>query len=496
MTSQQILRRSIPATPVRGTLRDAVTTAIATAANGNPADDWYAGGFNLESPIAGGPIAAGNFGPLRAGVLELITLVIVDAFGQPLTLATPGTVNRMAMTAARTLRPTPADNLTGQAAVLPPRLVVPTRLLFRWLSAGHGTGSPDEFIESNSHPATSPIFGWVVPNHLDDTLAFYDGAGTLIGSFGQEHGTNVYRTRPGNAANPASELGVDIGAAGSPSVNPHLASAMYAVSTLSGTALAALLATVLESERWTLPTASDRDGGISVLIGRPLALARATLNFDTAGGALPISPADTDGQDPFPVDVAADRVDYDARQAASSGNLGEVQIPVRLGDVANLDDGLVGYFIDDGSALGSFYSPYAATGAPADVVSTRGSTPIATELNAPPTTVVMLVDPRAAVHATTGLLPVTELSIPPDQFEAALRSLAVTFVCHPLLAGAPQLTVPLPALSGQAWVWVSPDGSVTPLSSNAVDGAPASDYGPQVIQDGWLQLRPAPASKE
>ena len=71
----------------------------------------------------------------------------------------PSQTQPLAVVAARGLRPQLGDAVNGDALVLPPRFALPARLWFRWLSAGHGAGSPDEFVETNSHPATTPVFG-------------------------------------------------------------------------------------------------------------------------------------------------------------------------------------------------------------------------------------------------------------------------------------------------------------------------------------------------
>ncbi len=34
----------------------------------------------------------------------------------------------------------------------------------------------------NDHPATTPICGWVLANHLDNSLMIYDSRGKALGS--------------------------------------------------------------------------------------------------------------------------------------------------------------------------------------------------------------------------------------------------------------------------------------------------------------------------
>ena len=61
------------------------------------------------------------------------------------------------------------------SAELPPRLSQPARLNFRWLSADRDVG------ETNDHPSTSPICGWVVTNFLDSGLEIYAADGEALG---------------------------------------------------------------------------------------------------------------------------------------------------------------------------------------------------------------------------------------------------------------------------------------------------------------------------
>ena len=117
--------------------------------------------------------------------------------------------------------------------------------------------------------------------------------------------------------------------------------------------------------------------------------------------------------------------------------------------------------------------------------------------NAPAQVLTMLVDPRAPVHATTGVLPVATLEIPPDQYTTGLNNLALTFFTTPILNEKSGLVVPLPAESGFAWNWITPGASATePLAANAANGNAVWSYTPQTVLEGWLDLVPAPTPKD
>jgi hypothetical protein len=515
---EQILKTYLPQIAVQDThypaRRDPTTRAISAAARATPNDDWYDFSFNGEAPIATVPLAEINFGPLRSGFLQVDSLTIVDVFGQQMTLGTVplNPVNNTLQTiAALSLQPRSGDTANQDKIFLPPRLLVPTRLWFRWLSALHDNNLSGDFVEMNSHPATSPVCGWVLPNHLDNSLFFYDASGAAVGSFGIEHGVVTYRTRAGNQLNPASDLATDIGPqAGPPTVNPHLATFMWYINGRTAGFLSDLMVAIQNSDAFINPANYSQDANLAVFIGRPLAITRAVLSMETSGGLLPLSQADYSSGDPFPQDVANDRYAYGMRQPFSSANLGGVQFPVRLGELANLDDGLVGYLIESagsspgGNPYDTLYSAAAAAGGANGVEQPTPNT-IQLTLNTAPLVLTMLVDPRADVHATTGVLPVSQLEIPPDQYSQAMSNLAMTFFTNPVLCGYPAagdpaqgLVIPLPHESGYSWQWITPGapGSAMPdpitLKAEAATDFATYSYSPQMLLEGWLKLFPTP----
>lgn len=512
LNTAQLLRYYIPKVLVEDLTmgsRDSVTSAIKTAAiTGNPGDNWYDYGFNADAPVPTGPMALGNFGPVRSGFLAVNSLQIIDVFGQRMTISTPE-VNpdgSLKVIAAMTMAPQPDDLAHANKVYLPPRIIAPSRLWFRWLSATYNDeveGVDDDFVEMNTHPSTSPVCGWIMPNHLDNNLFFYNSDGTAIGSFGIEHDALTYRTRAGNPDNPSNLLSVDIGVPGQPLVNEHVASFMWYVNDKSGPAphnsgfLQDLMMAILKSDKFISPDNFAQDGSLAVLIGRPLAIARSVVSVETAGNVLPLNQADTNAAAPWPMDINAGRTAYADRQAYSSANAEAIQLPLRLGDLHNMDDGLIGYLIEQDGAdpygNGDFYAPAANAGGEHGVTAPSADT-IELTLNAANRVFTFLLDPRASIHATTGVLPVEELSVPSDQYKDALSRLEMSFNALPVLKRAAQLTVPLPQQSGYVWSWVAPGNQEPqlPLAANAVNSNALWGYTPQTLLEGWLNLSPDP----
>ncbi|GAB5446017.1 hypothetical protein [Gymnodinialimonas sp.] len=503
LSQAQTLRAPIPQIEVENLIFpfvDTTTPKVADAAKpAPPVPSWYDVGFNDLSPISTGPLAQYNFGPLRSGFMDVSTLTIVDVFGQIMELDAGKTASgAMETTRAFSLMPPEADTKNAERIFLPPRSLAPARLDFDWLSArfdGKIKAVDGDFIMMNDHPATSPICGWVVPNHLDVSLMFYDGDSSPIGSFGVENDKIRYRTRPGNTANPGSVLDVDIGPLGDPAngTNPHLAEFMHYVNGQSATGLYDLMHAIEASDQFINPALRNDSVSLSVLIGRPLALVRAKLGLSTLGGILPVSQAYTSEASALSKAVLKGWTDYETREANTSANLSAVTFPVRMGNLASIDDGLVA-FLPEAKAKQPYtivYSAFAKATGTHGVVRPQANT-VQLTLNDLATPLTMLIDPRAPVHATTGILPVTERAVPPDQFAAAMADLAVTFATHPVLRTAQGLSLPLPEEAGFDWSWVMYNQPTEPLSPGGGTDVATYGYTPQTLQDGWLKLSRTP----
>jgi hypothetical protein len=499
-SSAQTLRTTIPQIPVENLVvsPDPITKLISTAATATPGDNWYDTGFNSLTAISTGPQSQYNYGPLRAGFAELLRLSIVDTFGQVMNLTTATTTSSGAlpMTAAADMAPVAGDTMNAGKAYLPPRVLAPGRVDARWLSATFDSTVPGftaDFAEVNDHPATSPVCGWIVPNHLDVSLAFYDADGSPIGSFGVEHGGNKYRTWAGNLANPGGLLDVDLGPESAPLVNVNVARLMRFVGAQPDSFLTSIMGAIENSDQFINPASFGQDAALSVLIGRPLAIVRTVQSISTSGGVLPGSQANNTPADALTQAVAGKWYDYGTRQASTSAGLSQVKIPVRLGELTDIDDGLVA-FLPEASGAAPYSVVYSATapenGAPN--VLQPGADTIELTLNGPALTFTALVDPRAPVHITTGLLPTAALQIPPDQYLRAMQQLAVTFTAWPLLGDQFGLRIPLPAEAGFSWSWVAAGAAPAPLAPAPAPDVPSYGYSPQQLLEGWLDLIPNP----
>jgi hypothetical protein len=350
---------------------------------------------------------------------------------------------------------------------------------------------------------TSPVCGFLMPNHLDGSLEFFNadgsGAGTLQPN---DQGLVAWQGAPGLP----STAGQDPAPALSNSYAAQLASSLidWGVADASQSrepALAALLRTI-DSTLWTVdPFGHQGDEHLALLLGHPICVMRGLLRLDVA--------------DPV---VTAD------------GTLATV--PVRLGNLTQWGDGLLGYFVNDdytrlyvadAAAAGmarqigpqqgflqqiNLVAPFYATFADDVAGNVTSDTPIpgATPVSHPyvDTTgllwirpnqtinLTLLVEPFNTVHATAGRVPRKEIGMRRTWVNAGLAAIAPTFSFGPVLVDPKTIRMPLATDINGTWVWDNradavawAENPVTNATDNALLG---SD--PPTASEGWLKLVP------
>ncbi len=402
----------------------------------------------VQDHIHSAPTPLNDFSPVRSGNMKLLRLRLVDTFGQikDLDLGAVSTAESMANTQSTEL------------ISLPPRLVQPARLSLRWRSADH------DDVEMNAQPATTPVCGWLLPNRLDNSLAVYDTTGQALGSLNPNA---TWQAAPGsdNAASTISAI-----------ANAPLRQLLATVQSLGESFLSGFILTMDNAAANIEPDSAEQHQGMALLVGRPVALVRTDLNLELQG-----LPAVHQGWNAFRQDLQRDTRDTD--------NIEQVQFPVRIGEPEQLNDGLIGYWIENADGTyedNRLYSPAtegvnnANITAPANVCQT---------LDAAPHTFAMLMDPRGTLNVTSGVLPIVSISIPPDQYADALAAIEVTFLTTPLLTNHNQVCIPLPDEPGYSWTWLQQNNgewtentALNPASSNANFDAQ------QELREGWLKL--------
>jgi hypothetical protein len=438
-------------------------------------------------------IYASDFYPLRGGFLQLTSMKIVDVFSQTVELVVPNTPQGYQPVIAQGLVPdkpragSPA--LPYGVAQLPPRVAQDTRLDFRFL-ANDGSG-----LDIATSPNPNPVCGWLLPNHLDGGIAVYDGGGTMLGELLPLPAPDNWRPRPGDPGPvPPPKQPSDI-------PNAALQAVVVSIAAQSPAVFGDLLSTIDET-LWTVdPLGGRKDQFLSVLFGRPLAVVQAELGLSLMG-----EPAFEQTWEAMtqPRNASA------PPQLVWNKDIGDVEqvpFPVRLGDQDIRPDGLIGYYLPSEYVQGKSYSTFHTVHIPDDVSSgdtylkqivapaVAAGPPtyqggIALNVDAAPTTVTLVLDPRGPVHAFTGILPVTTATLPPNLVEDFVKQLAVTFRTGPIISDPGTLRLPLPGRQHGAWDWVQakPDGGWEQDSIVAADDIARLPDSLLQLREGWLRL--------
>ena len=468
-----------------------------------------------------------DFAPAAGTFFVLDRLVVIDFMGRAVDLtfangstaqpgkAGPAPENWFYPIAARGLKapttkdPVPypgvAHNATERMLQLLPRLSQDALLSFRAIS--NDTANVDVDLLGGANP----VCGWIVPNHLDRSLALYAPDGTPWGElFLSRHPTATdvvhWQPDPTNPAAPTSPAAIP---------NPYTAAMLGALlnRTDGGAALSDLLAAIDET-LWSIDPGGPRsDQDLAVLIGRPLAIVRVELALKLHGTAW----TSQDWWNMFqadPTDPKTSRVP--APLAEVDGGVRDLRWPVRLGDAALRDDGMIGYFLDgptgpdgkpDDKTWASFSVVRRPPGATSAYLQLIGEDAGYVELKFSDDRVerpdlstgqarrlTLLVDPRANVHAFTGLLPVTTFKLDSRFVTPALRTLTYLFRAGPFLTSQDAVRLPRPAVRRGTWSWF--DKVLGRATIKAADGEPRLPPTPPIALEGWLKLSPNPPLKK
>ena len=380
-------------------------------------------GDTISNSIYNAPVPHNDFNPIRSGMMKIHRLRIIDTFGQIEELD----VNQIMPSES-------LDDGTEDPLInLPPRLTQPARVNFRWLSA-----EADQ--EMNDHPATTPICGWVLSNNLDDSLMIYDNAGKALGSLVKKDAGTGWQPAPGgHGISSVSEIR-----------NRHLHKMVTTIQSLGAAFLSDFVTAIDSAVENIEPENFARHQDLALLMGRPLALVRASVNLEVKG-----LPATHQGWNEFRQDIESDKRD--------DNGFTDVRFGIRIGEYRQFNDGTVGYWKEKkGEYEGKvFYAPQSDEDVKfkGDYLKTHRTDPEAmvfyhTVAEPEPQILSLLIDPRGLVHATTGILPVKAINIPPDQYAAALQAIEITFLSTPILTDTGKIHLPLPEEAGYHWSWL------------------------------------------
>ncbi|MBI1313835.1 hypothetical protein GC176_21285 [bacterium] len=408
------------------------------------------------------PEPLNDFNPIRSGAMTITSMRLLDSFGRA--------SDNLALHREQIVASNSMINPTSTYPIfLKPAITQPARMSFRFLSASQADA------HAGSQRIDSPICGWVMPNYLDKSLVFFDTDGHPLGS--------IFALQARTGAEARWEPPPGDGGCGSPGTiaDPHLRLIAGRLTRLGAEYVGRFLGALESAIDGIHPESAAHHSGVALLVSRPLAVVRGELGVELLG-----DPAVHHGWLALLGDVQGVTRETNAFQ--------RVEIPIRLGEHGQLNDGLIGYWIEGHSQPDVFWVPpgNASADDQDDRIRAGGNgSGLVHSLAAAPLRVAMLLDPRGSVHATTGLLPTKEISIPPEKYAAALSRIHAFFFTTPILTAGDRTAVMVPHSPGQEWVWIErhTDG-LSETQEQDIQLPPMQvEFPPQLkLKDGWLRL--------
>ena len=446
-----------------------------------------------KSTPTSGPNPPVPFVPLRAGFLRVLRLRLVDGYGQFLDLA--GSSDSLFINSLDFIESEPVQTpARPELLALPPRFTSPSRLWFRYMAAD---GTP---VEADS--STSPVCGFLMPNHLDGDLEFFDPAGANLGFVRPDPQAGViWDAAPGVPATVGQTPQRAIPNEFAAGIAQGLFLWGLADSTATGLgedALSAILR-IIDSTLWAVdPFGSSSDEHLSLLVGHPVAIMRAQVRLEV--------------QEPIATD-----------------DLNTRSVSLRLGAITHWQDGLLGYFVNDdytrfycadaavaqfarkvgpgqgfldqASAADNYYQQFSddigddpsKAKSPVDhpYVDTTGV------MSIHPNQVVnltLLVEPHCVVHATTGMLPRKEIGMRREWVASALAAISPTFRFGPVLVDPKTIRMPVPNEIHGTWSW-DHRADITTWQEDPIVAATQDAHlrpDPATGTEGWMRMMPPP----
>lgn len=400
--------------------------------------DYQQFSSNEVAPLIGkqnqtAPEPLGDFNPIRFGELRILKLRLVDSFGQTLDFETPEN-----MISSETM----IEVGFPQSVILKPRISQPARLNFRLLSAMTGTQ------EMHSLPDSSPICGWLIPNNLDRSIMIYDVNGEAIGALTMNLSTPWIPAPDSSAAGFIDSIkNVYLRKVARYLFEKQVGS-INDKDTTDDSFLDHFMKALNQANENIDPENFAEHEDLGILIGKPVAVVRGKLSFEL--------------ESPPAVDNSWLQLSHELLgHGRSSDNFTDVEIPIRLGEYKQLNDGLLGYWLEtsDGGLGDYYYSSEAGANADSSIVTYDEETSqepmnIYRTLADDPFYVTMLVDPKGAIHAATGILPVKSVTIPKEHYQESLKRISVTFLTAPVISPSEHLKINLPVEGGYEWSWI------------------------------------------
>jgi hypothetical protein len=457
---------------------------------------------------------------ILAGCVTLTRARLLDVFGRSLEipLASVATPTRESI-----------DERPG-ALALSPRLLRPARWQFRLVEAATLPGT--EGIEARIdqiEPSlqVNPVAGFLMPDHLDESLELFGADGSPIGELLHEpvSGGVMWEIAAGRqgpadagplfeltaAQMPLGRFAVGLVAAdaarrkGAP-LEVDVEPPAETEGPIRESVLSSLLRAI-DTTLWTVDTfAALGSEHVAGVVGRPIAVVRAQLRLELR------PPTDVDLSNPARADEWAAAEKFARRYA----------FPVRIGELTRSDDGVLGFFVDDdyskfrlvdkviaakatdtGRSRGQLGLLGRSAGLPPEIgleagyiAGTDDADTLMLHLGQT-VTLTLLMHPAGKVTLTSGILPRKSLALARDWVGPGLHAIAPSLRTGPVLVETdldPKGQVRLPKVSvfgkDQNFLW-----RATPATwrIDAILAATQTALLPETaaeFREGWIRVAP------
>ena len=458
----------------------------------------YIGNLSSDKDDDDTPIASATPTPMFGGTLTVAELRLVDAFGR--TLNVP--VDTLQTTSTLEVKDEPAT------INIPPRIQHGARWLLRLIDPAY-TGdpalAPEAFINQLEPTlAVNPVAGFLLPDHIDEALEAFNVKGGALGQLSHHEITGAVRWEPapGRAVPPSAGPLVDLTpealamgeiaaaivrsdvqdrASDTPSIDSSLTSILRAIDTTL----------------WTVDTyGTIGSTSVAGLVGRPIAVVKATLRLDVPDDLDEVNVTATGGVD---------------ERKAIFDSLKDQRFPVRLGDLQRSDDSLLGFYVNDD--YDHFHLVDRVVAATArDVGRHRGQLGLLGTVSIPDTVplshpileaedtlyvhpgqavrLTMLMLPAGKVHLTSGILPRKSLALNDAWVAKGLQRVIPSIRVGPVLVDPEEIRLPKVSLLGDKQQFTRRTGPLT-WRDDPIISATQSALMPRMpheIQEGWIRI--------
>jgi len=362
------------------------------------------------------------FSLIRAGALRIDELWLVDDFGQSADLL--GYTAARSKSSGQVFHPRMRWHDDRQVVAMPPRVLQPARLNFRFTAA---TESRNE--TANNEPALSSICGWIFFNPLDQALVLCDRKGELMG-----HLVIVKEQRGMRIKWEAGAGGVAISSVSNPTLKAF-AESLVETTPASKPRLVELLNLIDNALERIRPAGMRRD---TVLVGRPLALVNASVGFELFGDAWTDPYKDPPGR----------------REGTGDQSLNALRVRINLGYSHSVEDGLIGYF-REGAYQQIVVPQLSGKITKSDYIQDQEDHGLRVGFSTPER-ITMLMDPWGSVQAACGIVPAKTITLAHPELNKIVAQMEASFRIGPVLVQADRLALPTPTGSKGTWNFAGP----------------------------------------